>query len=223
MKSLFFRNSKGFSLVQVTVGLGLVSVLSLAVSTTMSESFKNLRRLENRISALDYQNYLRLTFRSDADCDSTLQALNGTNLGDIRQNTAALQQVIMDDPNNPGTPMPLVDASQVGQNQLKLPGTTLDITGLVLQQGRTGPNSYEIAVQLEAPRGGAVKPITIPVVLNDDNGDGVWNTNAGDGCSIAQNDSPCPNPGEVQVVDGAGNPACDTVENLIIQAEQPTS
>ena len=71
IKNWFFRDS-GFSIVEITVAMGLLGALSLGVMKIMENSQKAAKNIENKDEISQFQNEINDILKNPNNCEATL-------------------------------------------------------------------------------------------------------------------------------------------------------
>jgi prepilin-type N-terminal cleavage/methylation domain-containing protein len=69
---MFLKSNKGFSLIEITVALGILSVTVLAFATMMTNQSRQTKALSEKMATLDLTNALIRTVANSAACDFML-------------------------------------------------------------------------------------------------------------------------------------------------------
>ncbi len=196
MKRRNLDNSKGFTLVEIMIALGIMSGLILAVSQMISTGQKGAKKISQDIEQSSLSNTIINTMRDKLSCERTLEGISlNTAAGATLANYAAGAPVLVINKVAGGAVIPIAETSTgSGINATKIYGAgtngAIYIEGMYVvgyvAGSTTSPGIATLRIVFRRVTNGSNTntPVyrDISLIIYDKNGDGTFSAAGGDIC-----------------------------------------
>lgn len=164
------RHRRGFTIIELLVGLAILGIISMGLATLLADSAKNQRRIENKTEAQSLADEAKSIIKSSANCGITALPMNVKNW-----NKATTYNIILEDTFGSLKIESKKKYSSLSINSVYIAGYLNNISNaksfIGLESGLASNDRYiraSIEVTVSENANTTLRPINIPVKLTLD-------------------------------------------------------